>query len=466
MEGIYAWINGINDVLWTYVLVGMLLVCAVWFTVKTKFVQFRMLKEMLRLLGDSNTKHDDHKKHISSFQAFAVSLASRVGTGNLAGVATAIAIGGPGAVFWMWIIALLGASSAFIESTLAQLYKKKGKDSFIGGPAYYMRTGLKKPWLGAVFAVLISITFGFAFNSVQSNTICAAVNHAFGWGNMEMGIALTLLTLAIIFGGIQRIAKVSSVIVPIMALGYIILAIIIVLINITKLPGVIELIVSHAFGYESVVGGGIGAALMQGIKRGLFSNEAGMGSAPNVAATASVSHPVKQGLIQALGVFTDTLLICTCTAFIILFSGAPLDGSINGVQLTQQALTNEIGSIGAVFIAIALFFFAFSSIIGNYYYGEANIRYLTKQPLLLFAYRILVGGMVLFGSFATLEFVWSLADITMALMTICNLIAIVGLGKYAFRLLFDYRKQKSSGIINPVFHKEQMPDIEKDIDCW
>ncbi len=466
MEEIYTWINEINDVLWTYVLVALLLGCAIWFTIKTRFVQFKMLGEMVRLLGDSNIKHDDHKKHISSFQAFAVSLASRVGTGNLAGVATAIAIGGPGAVFWMWIIALLGASSAFIESTLAQLYKKKGKDSFIGGPAYYIRDGLKKPWLGALFAVLISITFGFAFNSVQSNTICAAVEHAFGWGNMEVGIALTVMTFAIIFGGIQRIAKVSSIIVPVMALGYILLALIIVILNITHLPGVIKVIISNAFGYESLLGGGIGAALMQGIKRGLFSNEAGMGSAPNVAATASVSHPVKQGLIQALGVFTDTLLICTCTAFIILFSGAPLDGSVSGVQLTQHALNNEIGSIGGVFIAVALFFFAFSSIIGNYYYGEANVRYLTKHGGLLFAYRILVGGMVLFGSLATLELAWSLADITMALMTLCNLVAIVGLGKYAFRLLADYRKQRASGIKSPVFKKEQMPDIEKDIECW
>lgn len=466
MDLIYSWIDMINDVLWTYVLIALLLGCAIWFTIKTRFVQFRMLKEMIRLLGDSTNKHDDHKKHISSFQAFAVSLASRVGTGNLAGVATAIAIGGPGAVFWMWIIALVGASSAFIESTLAQLYKKRGKDSFIGGPAYYMRDGLKKPWLGAVFAVLISITFGFAFNSVQSNTICAAVDHAFGWDTTIVGIVLTIMTLIIIFGGIQRIAKVSSVIVPFMALGYVILALGIVLFNITKLPAVIELIISHAFGIGPVIGGGLGAALMQGIKRGLFSNEAGMGSAPNVAATASVSHPVKQGLIQALGVFTDTLIICTCTAFIILFSGAPLDGSISGVQLTQYALNNEIGAVGGIFIAVALFFFAFSSIIGNYYYGEANIRYLTKKTSLIYLYRLLVGGMVLFGSFATLEIVWSLADVTMALMTLCNLVAIVGLGKYAFRLLIDYRSQKAKGIKSPVFTKDKMSDIENELDAW
>ena len=466
MDLIYSWIDLVNEVLWTYILIALLLGCAIWFTIKTRFVQFRMIKEMIRLLGDSTNKHDNHKKHISSFQAFAVSLASRVGTGNLAGVATAIAIGGPGAVFWMWIIALFGASSAFIESTLAQLYKKKGKDSFIGGPAYYMRNGLKKPWMGALFAVLISITFGFAFNSVQSNTICAAVEHAFGWDTTIIGIIITVMTIIIIFGGIQRIAKVSSIIVPIMAIGYIILALGIVIFNIAELPQVIKLIVSNAFGVESVIGGGLGAALMQGIKRGLFSNEAGMGSAPNVAATASVSHPVKQGLIQALGVFTDTLIICTCTAFIILFSGAPLDGTISGVQLTQHALNNEIGSVGSVFIAIALFFFAFSSIIGNYYYGEANIRYLTKKSWMVYGYRLLVCGMVLFGSFATLELVWSLADVTMALMTLCNLVAIVGLGKYAFRLLADYRQQKASGIKSPVFTKDRMPDIEDELETW
>ncbi len=466
MELIYKWMTLVNDALWTYILIAMLMGCAVWFTLKTRFVQFRMIREMIRLLGDSAGRGDKGEKHISSFQAFAISLASRVGTGNLAGVATAIAVGGPGAIFWMWVIALLGASSAFVESTLAQLYKVKGKNSFIGGPAYYMKKGLKQPWMGMLFAVLITITFGFAFNSVQSNTICAAIEHAFGFNHVPMGFIITALTLIIIFGGIQRIAKVSSVIVPVMALGYIGLALAIVILNITHLPAVIEMIVSHAFGWQQALGGGVGMALMQGIKRGLFSNEAGMGSAPNVAATAFVSHPVKQGLIQTLGVFTDTLIICTCTAFIILFSGAPLDGSANGVQLTQQALTNEIGASGGIFVAVALFFFAFSSIIGNYYYGEANIRYITRRKWVVYTYRLLVGGMVLFGSLASLDFVWSMADITMGLMAICNLIAISFLGKYAFRLLNDYRSQKRSGIKNPVFTKDKMKDIEKDIECW
>ena len=466
METITQWITSINDVLWTYILIIMLLGCAVWFTIKTRFVQFRMFKEMVRLLGDSTSKAEGKEHHISSFQAFAVSLASRVGTGNLAGVATAITVGGPGAVFWMWLIALLGSSSAFIESTLAQLYKVQGKTSYIGGPAYYMKKGLKQPWMGVLFAILIIFTFAFAFNTVQSNTICAAFEQAFQFDHVTMGIILTVFTLMIIFGGIQRIAKVSSIIVPVMALGYILLAFVIVGMNITHLPDVIKLIVSSAFGWEQALGGGIGVALMQGIKRGLFSNEAGMGSAPNVAATADVSHPVKQGLIQTLGVFSDTLVICTCTAFIILFSGVPLGGEANGVQLTQMALDNEIGSGGSIYVAVAILFFAFSSIIGNYYYGEANLRYITHNKVVMTIFRLMTGAMVMFGALASLDLAWSLADVCMGLMTICNLIAIVLLGKYAFRLLEDYLEQKRRGIKDPVFTKDKMKDIEQDIECW
>lgn len=466
MEAFTSGLNLVNDILWSYILIVMLIGCAIWFTIKSKFVQFRMMKEMIRVLGDSANKQEGREHHISSFQAFMVSLASRIGTGNLAGVATAITIGGPGAVFWMWIVALLGSSSAFIESTLAQLYKVHGKDSFVGGPAYYMKKGLKQPWMGILFAILIIFTFSFAFNSVQSNTICAAFEQAFQVDNRTMGIILTGLSLAIFFGGIQRIAKVSSIIVPVMAAGYIILAIAIIALNIHHIPDVLKTIVTHAFGWEQAIGGGIGVAIMQGVKRGLFSNEAGMGSAPNVAATADVSHPVKQGLIQALGVFTDTLIICSCTAFIILFSGVPLSGEANGVQLTQLALDSQIGSWGSIYVAIAILFFAYSSIIGNYYYGEANIRYITNNKKVMVLFRLLSGGMVLFGSLASLDLAWSLADVCMGLMTICNLIAITLLGKYAFRLLEDYRMQKRKGIKNPVFTKDKMKDIEKDIECW
>ena len=466
MNTMTYWLSNINDVLWSYILIAMLLGCALWFTIKTKFVQFRMIGEMIKVLSESTSKQEGREHHISSFQAFMVSLASRIGTGNLAGVATAITVGGPGAVFWMWIVALLGSSSAFIESTLAQLYKVHGKDSFIGGPAYYMKKGLKQPWMGILFAILIIFTFSFAFNSVQSNTICAAFEQAFQVDHTLMGIILTVMSLIIFFGGIQRIAKVSSIIVPVMALGYIILVVIIIGMNIQLLPQVLETIVSHAFGWKQALGGGIGIAVMQGIKRGLFSNEAGMGSAPNVAATADVTHPVKQGLIQALGVFTDTLIICTCTAFIILFSGVPLTGEANGVQLTQMALSNEIGSFGSIYVAISILFFAYSSIIGNYYYGEANVRYITNNKMVMTIFRVLSGGMVLFGSLASLDLAWSLADICMGLMTICNLIAITLLGKYAYRLLEDYREQKRMGIKHPLFTKDKMKDIEADIECW
>ena len=460
------WIASINNLLWTYILVIMLLGCAIWFTIRTRFVQFHMLKEMIRLLGESTFQNKGKAHQISSFQAFAISLASRVGTGNLAGVATAISIGGPGAVFWMWIIALLGASSAFVESTLAQLYKVRGKDSFIGGPAYYMKKGLKQPWMGVVFAILIIFTFAFSFNTVQSNTICAAFEQAFQIGHTLMGVILTSLTLLVIFGGIQRIAKVSSIIVPLMALSYILLAFTIVLMNIPRLPEVIELIIANAFGWEQALSGGIGIALMQGIKRGLFSNEAGMGSAPNVAATANVSHPVKQGLIQTLGVFTDTLIICTCTAFIILISGMYIHGETNGIQLTQMALDNEIGSGGSTFVAIAILFFAFSSIIGNYFYGEANLRYLTENHKIIFIFRVLCSTMIMLGALSSLDLVWGIADICMGLMAIFNLIAITLLGKYAFRLLEDYRSQKKNGTKDPVFTKDKMKDIEQDIECW
>ncbi len=465
-------LDSINNFLWGYVLIIALLGCAVYFTVRSRFVQFRMIREMVRLLSDSGAKDEDRAEHeshqhISSFQAFAISLASRVGTGNLAGVASAIAVGGPGAVFWMWIIALLGAASAFVESTLAQLYKTRHNKAYVGGPAYYMWKGLHSRWMSLTFAILITLTFGFAFNSVQSNTICEAMTKAFDWNPVYMGSILTLLTAACIFGGLRRIARISSVIVPIMALGYILLALVIVIMRIGELPHVIGLIISHAFGWEQVFGGGVGMAVMQGIKRGLFSNEAGMGSAPNAAATASVSHPVKQGLIQTLGVFTDTLLICTCTAFIILFSGAPLDGSADGVQLTQQALTMEIGGSGEIFIAIAIFFFAFSSILGNYYYGEANIHFMTKRRWVITCYRLAVTGFVLFGSLTTLRTAWNLADLMMALMTLCNLVAIIRLSPVAFIMLKDYMNQKKAGQKSPVFRKTSLPEqVQKDVELW
>ncbi len=466
-----GWLNksivSINDFTWSYILVAALILCALWFTFRTHFVQFRMVGEMIRLLGESTGTHDKGEKHVSSFQAFAVSIASRVGTGNLAGVASAIAIGGPGAVFWMWVIALLGSATAFIESTLAQLYKRRHADSFIGGPAYYILHGMHCKWMSKLFAILITMTFCMAYISIQSNTICGAMQKAFSINPTWMGVALAVLSLVIVFGGIQRIAKVSSVLVPLMAVGYVVLALVVIVMNIQLIPHVFRLIIENAFGFEQIAGGGLGATMMNGIKRGLFSNEAGEGSAPNIAATASTTHPVKQGLIQSLGVFTDTLLVCSCTAFIIIISGLYTDGSASGIMLTQNALEHEVGSSGPIFVAIAIFFFAFSSIIGNYYYGEANVRFLTQRPSAILVLRIITGGlMVMFGAIASLDLVWSIGDFFMALVTICNLIAIITLGKYAFRLLDDYRQQKRAGVKSPVFKRETMPDIEKDIECW
>lgn len=467
-------ITEINDALWGYVQIGALVLCGLWFTWKTKGVQFRMIGEMFRLLGDSavsgtNNLEDNNQrhKHISSFQAFAVSVATRVGTGNLAGVATAIAIGGPGAVFWMWLIALLGSATAFVESTLAQLFKQRHQDSFIGGPAYYIRKGLHRKWMASLYAVLITLTFGLSYNSIQSNTICGAMHEAFGWNPVMVGVVLAAISLFIVFGGIHRIAKVSSVLVPLMAVGYFLLVVVIILMNIDLVPHVLKVIVADAVGWEQGIGGTLGATILIGVKRGLFSNEAGEGSAPNVAATATVSHPVKQGLIQALGVFTDTLLVCSCTAFVILISGLYDDPELNGIALTQAALGSEIGKAGPVFIAVAIFLFAFSSIIGNYYYGEANVRFMTSSPTVLFIYRLFSGGvLVMFGAMASLEIVWNVGDLFMALLTACNLVAIMTLGKYVFRLLEDYRAQKRRGIKEPTFHRSQLPEIEQDIDCW
>ena len=465
MEFLNKLILLVNDFIWTYVLIAMLIVIGLYFTFKTKFVQFGNIKEMFKLLGEGTSSKDKSKGQVSSFQAFCIGTASRVGTGNLAGVASAIAIGGPGAVFWMWLIALIGSASAFIESTLAQIYKVKDGDSFRGGPAYYMEKGLKKKWMGIAFSILIIICFGFAFNSVQSNTITAAFYSTFNTNKLIVGIILTVLTLIIIFGGVNRIAKISSILVPIMAVAYIVIALFIIIMNFNQIPSLFKTIFENAFGIKQVVGGGIGAALLQGIKRGLFSNEAGMGSAPNAAATATVSHPAKQGLIQTLGVFTDTLIICTSTAFIILLSGVPLDGSVKGIELTQMALVSQVGPWGGTFISICILLFAFSSIIGNYYYGETNIQFITENKVVLYVYRILVAAMVLFGSIASMDLVWNIADVFMGLMAILNLIAIVLLSKIAIKALQDYTAQKKAGK-DPVFYASSIPELGDEVEEW
>ena len=465
-------LNEVNDFLWTYIVITLLVICAVYFTIKTKGVQFRSLKETWSLLkekpkqaGTETYPSNKQKgKSVNSFQAFAISLSSRVGTGNLAGVASAIFVGGPGAVFWMWVMALLGAATAFVESTLAQLYKKKGKDAFYGGPAYYMQNGLKKKWMGILFAVLITITFGMANQTVQSNTLCDALADSMGIGKIVVGVALTIMTLIIIFGGVQRIAKFSSIVVPFMAVGYILLALYIMAINITHIPEMIGLIIDNAFGLKQVGGGIIGIAIMEGVKRGLFSNEAGEGSAPNAAATADISHPVKQGLLQAVGVFADTLVICTCTAFMILLSGL-YDGELDGILLTKAAIVSEIGVSGGWFLTAAIFLFAYSTIIANYFYGETNIRFITQKKWAVNTFRIITGVTVMLGALVSLQTAWSMVDICMGLMTICNLIAILLLSGKAFKLLNNYLEQRKQGK-NPEFHRNMMPEIEKDIECW
>lgn len=464
MEFLQSVVSAGNDILWSYIIIGSLIFVGIYFTLRTKLVQFRMLGEMVRLLGEGASRSASGEKGISSFGAFCISTASRVGTGNLAGVAIAIVSGGPGAVFWMWLIAMIGSASAFIEATLAQVYKVKDKGNFRGGPAYYMEKGLKKRWMGVLFAVLITLCFGLVFNSVQANTISVSLESAYGIDRMMMGLILAALTAFIIFGGVKRIVKATEFMVPIMAGGYVLLAIYVVLTNLSELPAVVALIVKSAFGLEQVAGGGMGAAVMMGIKRGLFSNEAGMGSAPNAAATAHVSHPAKQGLIQALGVFVDTLIVCSATAFLVLLSDAYGKEDLTGIELVQAALTTHMGSWAAGFAAIAVFLFAFSSVVGNYYYGETNIEFIKNSKTWLFIYRLAVVGMVLFGSVAKVAIVWDLADLFMALMAITNLIAILMLGRVALAVLKDYQDQKQQGK-NPVFHASRIEGLEN-VECW
>ena len=452
-------LNIINDYLWTHIVITLLVFCALYFTFRLKGVQFSRIGDMLRVIVE---KPGGQK--IGSFHAFAVSLSSRVGTGNLAGVASAIFVGGPGAVFWMWMMALFGAATAFVEATLAQLYKRRGEDSFYGGPAYYMQHGLHRKWMGVLFAVLITITFGMANQIVQSNTLCGALADSFAIDAKWIGITISTATLIIIFGGIRRISHFASIVVPFMAIGYVIIAVIVILMNITEIPAMIVLIVKSAFGLEQAVGGAFGMAVMQGVKRGLFSNEAGEGSAPNAAAIAHTSHPVKQGLLQSLGVFTDTIVVCTCTAFIILLSGI-YDSGRDGIILTKYALEHHIGPAGGLFVTAAIFLFAYSTIIANYFYGETNIRFITQKMSYINLFRIITGATVMAGAMMSLQEAWSIVDLAMGVMTIVNLVAIIQLSPKAFFLLRNYIAQKKEGH-NPEFHRSMMPEIEKDIECW
>lgn len=446
-------ITVLNDRFLGYVLMLALVGAGIYFTLATRFVQFLDPRSLVALLTHGSSK----KGHISPFQAFAISTASRVGTGNIAGVALAITMGGPGAVFWMWLIAVIGAASSFVESTLAQVYKVPTAGHFRGGPAYYMQYALGMRKLAVAFSVIITLTFAFTFNSVQSNTIAQSLQNTFQLPLPLSGVILTCLSALIIFGGLRRIAKFSAIIVPLFALGYIALTVIIICLNISKLPGVFALIFTDAFSWHNVAGGTLGATVMMGARRGLFSNEAGMGSAPNAAATANTSHPVKQGYVQAFGVFVDTLLICSCTAFIVLLSDYQAS-TAQGIGLTQFALTSEMGPLGNYFLTASVLLFAFTSIIGNYYYGQANVEFLTTNKDCMIAFRTGVCMMIFLGTVAKLELVWNLADLFMTVMALMNLYAIFRLRKQALAVLADYRKQKAADK-DPRFYPEDVPAV-------
>jgi AGCS family alanine or glycine:cation symporter len=460
-------VSDINNVLWSYVLIVVLIGCGVWFTVSTRFVQLRMLPEMLRLLTEGIGQKTQGQA-ISSFQAFCVSTASRVGVGNIAGVAIAIVMGGPGAVFWMWVIAFIGCATGFIESTLAQIYKlPRGNGKFHGGPAYYIQNALQQPAVAKLFAILISVTFGLIYVSVQANTIALSAKAAFGLEPLVTAIGLCILTALVIFGGMSRIAKFTEFLVPIMAGLYILTALAVIVMNLSQVPAMFALIFHDAFSPQAAVGGGIGTAVLTGVKRGLFSNEAGEGSVPNAAATAVVSHPVKQGLVQSFGVYVDTWLVCSATAFIVLLTGQyQIGGSLTGIALAQQSLGSLFGSLAPIALSIMVLMFAFSSIVGNYYYGEINIAFFegkTKTYLLIFRTGVVL--MVLFGSLAELSLVWNLADLFMGFLCLTNLYAIVRLSKVARIALVDYVKQKHDGVEEPVFDPAIIGD-ETGVHAW
>lgn len=457
-------INLINTYLYSYILIAMLIILGIYFTVKTRFVQFRLFGHMFKLLTEK-AQLEDGKEGISSFQAFCISAASRIGTGNIAGVAVAISTGGPGAVFWMWIIALIGAGSSFVESTLGQIYKVKDGDAFRGGPAYYIEQALGNRKLGLFFSILTTVTFGFIFNMVQVNTIASAFDEAFGIQASVTGIILLILTTLVIFGGVKKIAQVTSILVPVMATIYVAVALFIMLKNFALIPVMFKLIFTNAFGFKQLAGGTFGAVIMNGIKRGLYSNEAGMGSVPNAAAAATTSHPVKQGLIQTLGVFTDTILVCSATAFIILISGVmETTTGLQGIQLTQAAVSSQVGSWGNSFIAICIFLFAFSSVIGNYYYGETNLQFMNLGASSLLFYRVMALAMVMIGAIAKFGLVWDTADVFMGAMTLINLVVITMLAPIAVGCLKDYEKQLKQGK-NPIFESKLVPAIGK-VECW
>ncbi len=468
---IYNFINdGVADfsnILYSYILIILLIGGGLYFSFRTKFAQFRLLKEQIKAVSEKPT---DNSK-TSSFQALMVSTASRVGTGNIVGVSTAICSGGFGAVFWMWVIALIGGASAFVESTLAQIFKKKGSDGYYGGPSYYVEAAFKSRTLGIIFSIFLILTYAFGFNLLASYNLQSTFA-AYSFYNPAVspwivGLVLALVVAYCLFGGGKRIVKVSSFLVPLMGVIYIIIALIIVLLNINLLPSVFVRIFTEAFDFKAIFGGFAGSCVMYGIKRGLYSNEAGVGSAPNAAATADVSHPVKQGLVQILSVFLDTILVCSATAFMCMCSGVEPTAELSGAPYVQQSLSAIFGSFGPIFITIAMILFAFTTLIGNLYYvDQAWFHIFKKVPSKAFlaVYRIIASLIIFIGAGMTADLLWNIADVTMGLMALINIPTIVYLTKYAVRALNDYEKQKKEGV-EPVFKAKNI-DLPYETDCW
>ncbi|MGI4861482.1 MAG: alanine/glycine:cation symporter family protein [Janthinobacterium lividum] len=472
-EVLHRIITGINAILWNHVLIYLLVGVAILFTLRTGGVQARGLRAALSLvLRPSN------QPGISPYQAFAIGVASRVGTGNIIGVAVALTLGGPGAIFWMWVVAILSMSSAFAEATLAQIFKIRAgahgdAQGFRGGPSYYIHLGLGSRACGVLFSIALIIAFGFVFNAVQAKSMAETLQTAFGWSPLLVGVGLAAVVATVIFGGVRRVAPVAARLVPFNALLYLGLAAYVMVTHATALPGMIRMIVDHAFGLGQAAGGLAGvavqSALLNGIKRGLFSNEAGMGSAPNAAATASACHPAEQGLLQMLGVVFDTLVVCTATASIILLSGLYEPGAgMQGAALVHAAMNLHIGPWGSALFALIVTLFAFSAIIGNYAYAESNIQFICKRPIVLHLFRGGLLGMVVFGSVASLPLVWDLADSSAGLMAIINLVAILLLSRHACAAWRDYREQRRRGVRAPVFDRHTLPGLSARLpkDVW
>ncbi|HEF2529590.1 TPA: sodium:alanine symporter family protein [Campylobacter jejuni] len=460
------------------IMVVLLIVCGLYYSFLTRFVQFRMLSSVFKILTEKNEGHA--KEHISPFQALMISTASRVGIGNIAGISLALATGGAGALFWMWVMAFFGGASAFAESTLAQVYKSKDDTGgFKGGPAYYIKKALGSHFFGAFFAFILIITYAYGFNGLQSQTMTssfkvyydmfnlnAAVDFASSSWPMIIGIVLTIFGAWMFFSHHTKIGKISSLIVPFMALAYVLLAVIAVLMNFDKIPSVIHMILQSAFDFKAIFGGFAGSALVIGIKRGLFSNEAGMGSAPNAAAAALTSHPAKQGVIQAFSVLID-VVVCTSSGFLVLFSMAYLGLGENkidgGMPLVQEAMREYYGSFGIHFITIAIVLFAITSLIGNYYYAQANVKYLTNSKFVMNLFRITAVAMIFIGSQMNLKLAWNLADLTMAFMATTNIISLLLLGGIVNKVLKDFNTQQKSGI-DPKFNASKLGI--KNAECW